>query len=456
MARSASQYHCQSCGAVSPKWAGKCDACGEWNTLVEERVEHAPSLVKRNTAKSVGLKPLSVSDPEKAYKRHLTNIEEFDRVTGGGLVPGSAVLIGGDPGIGKSTLLLQLVCKLGLAGQKTAYITGEESVEQVRMRAIRLGLQNAEAGLAAATNAADIAETVRNTPDLDLLVIDSIQTMFVPGLDSAPGTVSQVRASAHELIRAAKSSRVAVIFVGHVTKDGAIAGPRVLEHMVDCVLYFEGDRSHHFRILRGVKNRFGATDEIGVFEMMETGLQQVPNPSELFLGNRQNAVAGTAVFAGLEGTRPLLVEIEALVAPSTLASPRRNVVGWDTGRLAMLTAVLEARCGVPLSGRDIFLNVAGGLRIQEPAADLAVAAALISSVTAKPLPNRAVFFGEVALSAELRQVAQAETRLKEAAKLGFEQAFLPRLRNKMKSPQGISISLPTNLSEFIDNLGGIT
>jgi DNA repair protein RadA/Sms len=456
MARSASQYHCQSCGAVSPKWAGKCDACGEWNTLVEERVEQAPGLVKRNTAKTVGLKPLSVSNPEKAYKRHLTNIEEFDRVTGGGLVPGSAVLIGGDPGIGKSTLLLQLVCKLGLAGQKTAYITGEESIEQVRMRAIRLGLQNAEAGLAAATNAADIAETVRNTPDLDLLVIDSIQTMFVPGLDSAPGTVSQVRASAHELIRAAKSSRVAVIFVGHVTKDGAIAGPRVLEHMVDCVLYFEGDRSHHFRILRGVKNRFGATDEIGVFEMMETGLQQVPNPSELFLGNRQNAVAGTAVFAGLEGTRPLLVEIEALVAPSTLATPRRNVVGWDTGRLAMLTAVLEARCGVPLSGRDIFLNVAGGLRIQEPAADLAVAAALISSVTAKPLPNRAVFFGEVALSAELRQVAQAETRLKEAAKLGFEQAFLPRLRNKMKSPQGISISLPTNLSEFIDNLGGIT
>jgi DNA repair protein RadA/Sms len=225
--------------------------------------------------------------------------------------------------------------------------------------------------------------------------------------------------------------------------------------MVDCVLYFEGDRSHHFRILRGVKNRFGATDEIGVFEMSESGLQQVHNPSELFLGDRQNRVAGTAVFAGLEGTRPLLVEIEALVAPSTLATPRRNVVGWDTGRLAMLTAVLEARCGVPLSGRDIFLNVAGGLRIQEPAADLAVAAALISSVTVKPLPARTVFFGEVALSAELRQVAQAETRLKEAAKLGFEQAMLPRLRKKMKPPQGISVCLPSNLSEFIDSLGGI-
>ena len=456
MARSASQYHCQSCGAVSPKWTGKCDACGDWNTLVEERIEQIPGQTKRKISKTVELKLLSAANAEGAYKRHRTNIEEFDRVTGGGLVPGSAVLIGGDPGIGKSTLLLQLVCELGMAGKKTAYITGEESVEQVRMRALRLGLQNAEAGLAAATNAADIAETVRNTPDLDLLVIDSIQTMFVPGLDSAPGTVSQVRASAHELIRATKSSRATVIFVGHVTKDGAIAGPRVLEHMVDCVLYFEGDRSHHFRILRGVKNRFGATDEIGVFEMSETGLQQVPNPSELFLGDRQNRVAGTAVFAGLEGTRPLLVEIEALVAPSTLATPRRNVVGWDTGRLAMLTAVLEARCGVPLSGRDIFLNVAGGLRIQEPAADLAVAAALISSVTVKPLPARTVFFGEIALSAELRQVAQAETRLKEAAKLGFEQAMLPRLRNKMKPPQGISVCLPANLSEFIDSLGGIT
>ena len=430
---------------------------GNGTPLLKSVIEQVPGQAKRKSAKTVELKSLSTANAEGAYKRHLTNIEEFDRVTGGGLVPGSAVLIGGDPGIGKSTLLLQLVCKLGLAGQKTAYITGEESVEQVRMRAVRLGLQNAEAGLAAATNAADIAETVRKTPDLDLLVIDSIQTMFVPGLDSAPGTVSQVRASAHELIRAAKSSRAAVIFVGHVTKDGAIAGPRVLEHMVDCVLYFEGDRSHHFRILRGVKNRFGATDEIGVFEMSETGLQQVPNPSELFLGDRQNRVAGTAVFAGLEGTRPLLVEIEALVAPSTLATPRRNVVGWDTGRLAMLTAVLEARCGVPLSGRDIFLNVAGGLRIQEPAADLAVAAALISSVTAKPLPARTVFFGEVALSAELRQVAQAEIRLKEAAKLGFEQAMLPRLRKQNEtSAKGISVSLPANLSEFIDSLGGIT
>jgi DNA repair protein RadA/Sms len=350
--------------------------------------------------------------------------------------------------------LLQLVCKLAAAGRKAAYITGEESADQVRMRAQRLGVMNSPATLATATNAVDIAETVRSTPDLDLLVIDSIQTMYVPNLESAPGTVSQVRAAAHELIRAAKSSDAAIVFVGHVTKDGAIAGPRVLEHMVDCVLYFEGDRSHHFRILRGVKNRFGATDEIGVFEMSEQGLQQVPNPSELFLGERQHNVAGTAVFAGLEGTRPLLVEIEALVAPSSLASPRRNVVGWDSGRLAMLTAVLEARCGVPLSGRDIFLNVAGGLRIAEPAADLAVAAALVSSVSAKPLPARAVFFGEVALSAELRQVPQAETRLKEAAKLGFEQGFMPKFSKKIRPPSGISTTQPDNLSDFIDLLSG--
>ena len=454
MARTLSQYHCQSCGAVSAKWSGRCEACGEWNTLTEERLEAQPGKKRKTGGRAVDLVPLAESEHTAPARRLVTGIDEFDRVTGGGLVAGSAILIGGDPGIGKSTLLLQLVCKLAAAGRKAAYITGEESADQVRMRAMRLGVMNSPATLATATNAIDIAETVRSTPDLDLLVIDSIQTMYVPNLESAPGTVSQVRAAAHELIRAAKSSDAAVVFVGHVTKDGAIAGPRVLEHMVDSVLYFEGDRSHHFRILRGVKNRFGATDEIGVFQMSEQGLQQVPNPSELFLGERQNNVAGTAVFAGLEGTRPLLVEIEALVAPSSLASPRRNVVGWDSGRLAMLTAVLEARCGVPLSGRDIFLNVAGGLRIAEPAADLAVAAALVSSVSAKPLPARAVFFGEVALSAELRQVPQAETRLKEAAKLGFEQGFMPKFSKKIRPPSGISTTQPDNLSDFIDLLSG--
>lgn len=448
------QYHCQSCGSVFPKWSGKCDGCSEWNTLVEDVVEKRPGLPKSaSKGRAVELETLSEGSQSGQHARFLSGIAELDRVTGGGFVPGSALLIGGDPGIGKSTLLLQLVCILAKAGKKAAYITGEESIEQVRMRASRLGIGNVPAQLAAATNAADIAQTVRQTPDLDMLIIDSIQTMFLPGMESAPGTVSQVRASAHELIRAAKNSSAAVIFVGHVTKDGNIAGPRVLEHMVDAVLYFEGDRSHHFRILRGVKNRFGPTDEIGVFEMSETGLEQVPNPSELFLANRLHNLAGTAVFAGLEGTRPLLVEIEALVAPSSLASPRRNVVGWDSSRLAMLTAVLEARCGIPLSGQDIFLNVAGGLKISEPAADLAVAAALISSVSGRALPARAVFFGEVALSGEVRQVAQPEPRLKEAAKLGFDSAYAPRPRKKGQMPAALAATQVTSLSELIDLLG---
>ncbi|MGB1953673.1 MAG: DNA repair protein RadA, partial [Candidatus Puniceispirillum sp.] len=392
----------------------------------------------------------------KPLPRHLSDISEFDRVSGGGLVPGSATLIGGDPGIGKSTLLLQLVCKLATNGLNAAYISGEESADQVRMRARRLGLSDTNVKLATATNASDIAASLGGADAPDVIVIDSIQTMYLPTLDSAPGTVSQVRATAQELIRSAKQQGAALLIVGHVTKDGAIAGPRVLEHMVDSVLYFEGDRSHHFRILRSVKNRFGATDEIGVFEMVETGLAEVPNPSELFLADRRDEVTGAVVFAGIEGSRPLLVEIEALVAPSSLASPRRNVVGWDSSRLAMLTAVLEARCGVPLSGRDIFLNVAGGMKISETAADLAVAAALISSVTGRPAPKRTVFFGEVALSAELRQVAQAESRLKEAAKLGFDNAIMPRPRKKLSTSSKISVAQPSTLADLIDIMGGIT
>ena len=409
MARSSVSFVCQQCGATSPKWSGRCDDCGAWNTLAEERNEAPSGPGKRSKGRRITLESLDLEPDAKPLPRHLSHISEFDRVSGGGLVPGSATLIGGDPGIGKSTLLLQLVCKLATSGLKAAYISGEESADQVRMRARRLGLSDTNVQLATATNASDIAASLGGADAPDVIVIDSIQTMYLPTLDSAPGTVSQVRATAQELIRSAKQQGAALLIVGHVTKDGAIAGPRVLEHMVDSVLYFEGDRSHHFRILRSVKNRFGATDEIGVFEMVETGLAEVPNPSELFLADRRDEVTGAVVFAGIEGSRPLLVEIEALVAPSSLASPRRNVVGWDSSRLAMLTAVLEARCGVPLSGRDIFLNVAGGMKISETAADLAVAAALISSVTGRPAPKRTVFFGEVALSAELRQVAQAES-----------------------------------------------
>ena len=455
MAKTSVSFVCQQCGGAHRKWSGRCDHCGAWNTLVEERVEAPSGPGKKATGRRVEMQPLATSADVKPQPRMKTGMAEFDRVAGGGLVAGSATLIGGDPGIGKSTLLLQLVCRLAADGRRTAYISGEESAEQVRMRARRLGLGSAEVDLATSTNAADIAASIGGKDGPDVVVIDSIQTMYLPTLDSAPGTVSQVRATAQELIRAAKTSDVALLVVGHVTKDGAIAGPRVLEHMVDTVLYFEGDRSHHFRILRGVKNRFGATDEIGVFEMAEQGLVEVPNPSELFLADRRDEVTGAVVFAGIEGSRPVLVEIEALVAPSTLATPRRNVVGWDSSRLAMLTAVLEARCGVPLSGRDIFLNVAGGMKIAETAADLAVAAALLSSVAGRPAPPRSVFFGEVALSAELRQVAQADSRLKEAAKLGFDLAVMPRPRKKLAAPGGLSLAQPATLAELIEIMGGV-
>ena len=455
MARALVSYVCQQCGSAFPKWAGKCDDCGVWNTLVEERNDAPTGPGKRTVGRQVMLESLQSVQATAPLPRMRSDISEFDRVAGGGLVPGSATLIGGDPGVGKSTLLLQLTCNLSSRGFRAAYISGEESADQVRMRANRLGLSNATIELGTATNASDVIASMTGADRPDILVIDSIQTMFLPSLDSAPGTVSQVRTSAQELIRAAKNNQVALLIVGHVTKDGAIAGPRVLEHMVDAVLYFEGDRSNHFRILRGVKNRFGATDEIGVFEMVETGLAEVPNPSELFLADRRDEVTGAVVFAGVEGSRTVLVEIEALVAPSSLATPRRNVVGWDSSRLAMLTAVLEARCGVPLSGRDIFLNVAGGMKISETAADLAVAAALISSVTGRPAPKRTVFFGEVALSAKLRQVAQSDARLKEAAKLGFENAIMPRPRKASAKNSEIKLSQPLTLTDLIDIMGGI-
>ena len=455
MAKTSISHVCQQCGGAHRKWSGRCDHCGAWNTLVEERVEAPSGPGKKATGRRVDMQPLATSGDVTPPPRMKTGMAEFDRIAGGGLVAGSATLIGGDPGIGKSTLLLQLVCRLSADGRRTAYVSGEESAEQVRMRARRLGLGSADVELATSTNAADIAASIGGKDGPEVVVIDSIQTMYLPTLDSAPGTVSQVRATAQELIRAAKTHDVALLVVGHVTKDGAIAGPRVLEHMVDTVLYFEGDRSHHFRILRGVKNRFGATDEIGVFEMAEKGLVEVPNPSELFLADRRDEVTGAVVFAGIEGSRPVLVEIEALVAPSSLATPRRNVVGWDSSRLAMLTAVLEARCGVPLSGRDIFLNVAGGMKIGETAADLAVAAALLSSVAGRPAPPRSVFFGEVALSAELRQVAQADSRLKEASKLGFDLAVMPRPRKKLAAPSGLSIAQPATLAELIEIMGGV-
>ncbi|MBF0561177.1 MAG: DNA repair protein RadA [Alphaproteobacteria bacterium] len=449
MKKPTSTYVCQSCGAVYPKWAGRCDACGEWNTMVEEA---APESAPRGlgTAKAgrriefVGLTGESEPAP-----RRVTGIGELDRVCGGGLVAGSALLVGGDPGIGKSTLLLQVCARL--AGETgVLYISGEEAVDQVRLRAARLGLAAAPVLLAAATSVRDIVATLdQGSGGAQVAVIDSIQTMYVDNLDSAPGTVAQVRASAHELIRLAKRRGITLFLVGHVTKEGMIAGPRVLEHMVDTVLYFEGDRGHHFRILRAVKNRFGATDEIGVFEMTDGGLMEVLNPSALFLAERRGNVAGACVFAGIEGSRPMLVEIQALVAPSRLGMPCRAVVGWDAGRLAMVLAVLEARCGLALGGNDVYLNVAGGLRITEPAADLAVAAALVSSVSDQPVPADMVVFGEIGLSGEVRAVVQGEARLKEAAKLGFGQAMVPlRVRRRDRRPSAPSAATGLGVREI--------
>ena len=424
MARSTTQYVCQQCGTVHKKWAGRCDSCGEWNSISEEATPESIPKGLGGGKKGRKIEFVGLEGSEAQVPRRVSGIAEFDRVCGGGLVPGSALLVGGDPGIGKSTLLLQAVGRLA-AKHRCVYISGEEAIDQVRMRAKRLGYADAKVDLAAATNVRDICATFDDKDAPDVLVIDSIQTMYVDNLDSAPGSVAQVRTSAQELIRLAKRRGFCVILVGHVTKEGQIAGPRILEHMVDTVLYFEGDRGHQFRILRAVKNRFGATDEIGVFEMTEKGLSEITNPSALFLADHRGDVSGSTVFAGMEGSRPMLVEIQSLLAPSPYGTPRRSVVGWDSSRLSMIMAVLEARCSIAMGDNDVYLNVAGGLRIAEPAADLAVAASLISALNNIAMPNQTVAFGEVGLSGEVRPVGQMEARLKEAAKLGFKRAIVP-------------------------------
>ncbi len=385
--------------------------------------------------------------------RMATGIAELDRALGGGFVEGSAILIGGDPGIGKSTLLLQAAAKLALAGKSVAYVSGEEAADQVRLRARRLGLGNAPVQLAAATSVRDILTTLGGASVPDLLVIDSIQTMHSDLIEGAPGTVSQVRASAQELIRFAKERGTALVLVGHVTKDGSIAGPRVLEHMVDTVLAFEGERSHQYRILRATKNRFGGTDEIGVFAMATEGLTEIANPSSLFLTSRDESVTGTVVFPALEGTRPVLVEIQALVVRlASGATPRRAVVGWDSGRLAMILAVLEARCGLSFSTSEVYLNIAGGYRVSDPAADMAVAAALISALSERPVASDSVAFGEVALSGEIRPVAHGALRLRESAKLGFGRALVPA--SQPNDGATLKLSSFANLSSFVDHMLG--
>ncbi len=455
MAKLLKRYVCQSCGSVSPKWQGQCVDCGEWNSLVEEAPSNVtPFALKHNLqggGRAIDLVGLDADVP--LPPRTPTGITEFDRAIGGGLVPGSATLIGGDPGIGKSTLLLQAAARIARNGGAVAYVSGEEAADQVRLRAQRLGLGAAPVQLASATSVRDILTTFANGPAPALLVIDSIQTMHSDLIEGAPGTVSQVRASAQELIRFAKERGSALMLVGHVTKDGAIAGPRVLEHMVDTVLSFEGERSHQYRILRAIKNRFGGTDEIGVFAMGEAGLDEVGNPSALFLTSRGEAVAGTTVFPAMEGTRPVLVEIQALtVRLASGATPRRAVVGWDGGRLAMILAVLEARCGLSFSTAEVYLNVAGGYRLSDPAADLAVACALISALSERPVPAQAIAFGEVALSGEVRPVAHGGLRLKEAAKLGFETALVPA--SLAEHGQGLRLTGFRQLGNLVDHLLG--
>ena len=461
MAKPKSRYVCQACGSVSSRWQGQCPDCAEWNTLVQEAAEVSSIFAARHNLQGGGrvIPLVGLETPAALPERLPSGLAEFDRAIGGGIVAGSAMLVGGDPGIGKSTLLLQVAARVaegtvpgqGLSPNRVVYVSGEESAEQVRLRAVRLGLGAAPVRLAAATSVRDILTTMGSEIPA-LLVIDSIQTMHSDLIEGAPGTVSQVRASAQELVRFAKEHGTAVVLVGHVTKDGTIAGPRVLEHMVDTVLSFEGERSHQYRILRAMKNRFGGTDEIGVFAMEGQGLTEVPNPSALFLTHRGEPVSGTSVFPAIEGSRPVLVEIQALtVRLATGATPRRAAVGWDSGRLAMILAVLEARCGMSFATAEVYLNVAGGYRLSDPGADLAVAAALVSAMSERPVPSECVVLGEIALSGEIRPVAHAGLRLKEAAKLGFESAWVPK---GIKGVEGLRVAEFANLRQLVDMILG--
>ncbi len=457
-------YSCQSCGAIHFKWAGKCPDCGAWNSMVEEfeeggsthftRISEDKKTAKNSSTKKMEL--VSLNGEAQEFPRVQTTINELDRVLGGGLVQGSVVLIGGDPGIGKSTLLLQTADSLSKQNAEVIYISGEESVDQVRLRAKRMGVLQGSIQLAATTNVSEIISSIKPGKRPTIVIIDSIQTMFLDELSSAPGTVSQVRAAAGELTIFAKKNNITLLIVSHVTKDGQIAGPKVLEHMVDTVLYFEGEKDLHFRILRTVKNRFGAANEIGVFEMNDIGLSEVSNPSELFLTSYERDTSGTSVFAGVEGTRPILVEVQALISPSFMPIPRRAVVGWDLNRLAMLIAVLNNRFGLNLFDKEVYLNIVGGLKIEETAADLAMACALISAARDIALPSSTIAIGEIGLTGEVRMVGNLEGRLKEAAKLGFKNCLIPQANEKNKNFAALKKSLPElnfHLIKHIRDLG---
>ena len=436
MAKARTVYACTECGGASPKWQGQCPHCGAWNTLVESVATPAPTRFQSVAGGRSPVRPLS-SIVARENPRVPSGLDEFDRVLGGGLVPGGVILLGGDPGIGKSTLLLQAGAALGEA-HKVLYVTGEESVEQIALRAERLGLVNAPLELLAEVQLESIVAAIGEAQP-EIVVVDSIQTVYTEALTSAPGSVSQVRECAAQLTRLAKQRGIVVVFVGHVTKEGAIAGPRVLEHIVDTVLYFEGDPHSAFRLVRAIKNRFGAANELGVFAMTERGLKGVSNPSALFLSHHAEPVPGSAIVATLEGSRPLLVEIQALVDPVTGASPRRLAVGLDPQRLALLLAVLHRHGGVEVAGYDVFVNAVGGVRIDEPAADLAVLMAIDSSFKNRALPHKLLVFGEVGLAGEIRPVQRGQERIREAVKLGFRTVLCPAANRPKQSIEGIEI-----------------
>ena len=440
MAKVKTQFVCQSCGYRSPKWLGRCPDCATWNSLVEEQLVELQEAKTRGWGISADQPPRPITEIEAEEGDRLkTRIEEFDRVLGGGIVAGSMVLIGGDPGIGKSTLLLQVSDRISREGRKVLYASGEESPRQTKIRGERLGIHAANLLVLSETSLEEILEEIQKLKP-DVLVIDSIQAVFTSEFQSAPGSISQVRESSARLMQLAKGTGIPIFLIGHVTKEGAIAGPRVVEHMVDTVLYFEGGASHPYRILRAVKNRFGPTNEIGVFEMKESGLEEVLSPSEIFLSERPENVSGSVVVPSMEGTRPILVEIQALVTSSSLAVPRRTAIGVDYNRVALLVAVLEKKMGLKLYNQDIFLNVAGGIRVEEPAMDLGITISVASSFLDKPIHSKTVVFGEVGLTGEVRGINQAELRVRESVKLGFERCILPKT-NRARMKKGGSIQL---------------
>ncbi|MBE9515510.1 MAG: DNA repair protein RadA [Proteobacteria bacterium] len=441
-------YSCNECGAETGQWAGQCSGCGQWNTLVEARqVASTPrSNPRMRLAPASEVQTLDAIAPENII-RLSAGMKELDRVLGGGLVVGSVVLIGGDPGIGKSTLLLQALASVS-ENANVLYVSGEESAQQVALRAHRLGVVTGKVKLLAETRVDAVLDTIKKEQP-QVVVIDSIQTMFTDAMQSAPGSVSQVRETAAQLVSMAKATGTALILIGHVTKEGALAGPRVLEHMVDAVLYFEGDSSSRFRIVRAIKNRFGAVNELGVFVMDESGLQEVNNPSAMFISRQSDTVPGSTILATQEGTRPLLVEVQALVDDTQLANPRRVCVGIDSNRLAMLLAVLHRHGGIATQGQDVFVNIAGGMRITETASDLAVVMAVVSSLRNRPMGNDILMFGELGLGGEIRPVQRGEERIQEAAKLGFTRAMVPQANKPRKKIKGIEILLIRRLSDAL-------